>query len=105
MTAGQGRPTLETDLSDDKIINLGKRIPWEQNVKNLARHAAAELRASIHYRQEAEKSLKAMYDCLSDDSVLAQYEAEFGVTGIMNVIYAAFPDRPPETLEAMLKDA
>ena len=91
-------------MSDDKIINLGQRIPWERNVENLSRYAAKELGAAIHYTSEAKSSLKAFYDCLKDDSVLAHYEAELGVTGIMNVIYAAFPDRPRETLDDMLKD-
>ena len=90
-------------MDDEKIVDLGKRIPWEQNVENLARCAAAELDAASHYNQEAKSSLKAFYDCLHDESVLAYYEAELGVTGIMNVVNAAFPNTPRARLKAMLK--
>ena len=92
-------------MGDEKIVDLGKRISWEQNVENLSRCAANELDAAINYTREAESSLKAFYKCLEEDSsVLAHYEAELGVTGIMNVIDAAFPDTPRATLEAMLHD-
>ena len=92
-------------MSNDKIIELGKRIPVEEIVEKHMRVAINELRTASHYGREAESSLKAFYKCLEEDSgLLAQYEAEFGVTGIKNVIYAAFPDRPQETLDDMLKD-
>ncbi len=91
-------------MSNDKIINLENRIPWDQKLKNTARILDAELNEATRNTSEAESTLKAFYDYLGDDSVLAQHEAELGVTGIMNVIYAAFPDRPRETLDDMLKD-
>ncbi len=91
-------------MSKDKIIELAKRIPVEEMIEKHMRVAINELDEMIHYTREAKSSLKAFYDDLKDDSVLAHYEAELGVTGIMNVIYAAFPEASRAILDDMLKD-
>ncbi len=92
-------------MRDDNIIELGKRIPVEEIVEKHMRDAINDLRTANRYRREAKSSPKALYKCLEENSgLLAQCEAEIGVTGIKNVIYAAFPDRPQETLDDMLKD-
>ena len=92
-------------MSDDKIINLAMRIPWEDAATRHIRIAVNELDAMIDYTRQAKKSIKEFYDCLGDDSVLAQYEAEFGVTGKKNVIRAALPDTNRARLEVILKEA
>ena len=92
-------------MSNDKIIELGKRMPVEEMIEKNLRVAGKELEQAANYTKEAEKNLKAFYKCLEDDNELAHYEAQFGVTGKMNVIYASFPDRDRAMLDDMLKDA
>jgi len=98
----RGKPFLEIEVNDDKIIELGDHMPVEDAVRGAARSAATELDLMIKARKDAAESLKLFSDELKDEAVLGEYEAKYGVKGAMNVIYAAFPTESRESLEDML---
>ncbi len=92
-------------MSDDKVIKLGDRMPVDDAVRGLARHAVSEVDKARQARKEAAKSLKSFFDDLKDETVLSEYESRYGVKGAMNVIYAAFPTESRESLQDMLESS